>query len=72
MDKTKAKIKTPEKINFSMSPVVADKFRNYCTKNQYVMGKLLEELVIEHLIKEGIISSWVALGNEQMEKGEKV
>ena len=56
MSKAKWGLKNPEKINFVLPPLLAEKFRKYCIENQYVMGKVIEYLVEEHLISEGIIS----------------
>lgn len=64
--------KTPERLSFAISPTIAEKFRNHCTKNHLIMSRLLEEMIAEYLIQEGIVSSWVALNNEQLERGEEI
>lgn len=64
--------KTPERLSFAISPTIAEKFRTHCTKNHLIMSKVLEELIAEHLIQEGVVGSWVALNNEQLENGEEI
>lgn len=62
--------KSPEKFMFQTSPLVAEKFREYCATHRYMLGKVLEDLMIDHLIEEGIILDRDSLSQEQLKRGE--
>jgi hydrogenase maturation factor HypE len=70
MGKQSWSAKSPEKFMFQTSPLVAEKFREYCAVNRYMIGKVLEDLIIDLLIEEGIIVNRDELSQEQLKRGE--
>jgi len=66
------KTKTPQQLTVAISPVIAEKFRTHCKKKHLIMSKILEEQIVDYLIQEGAVDSWVALNNEQLESGNKL
>lgn len=60
MSRNRWGLKNPEKFLFNMPLEVAELFRNYCGERHYVISKVLTDLVVEHLVKEEVITSQVA------------
>ncbi len=72
MSKARYELKNPENFYLKFNPVVAEKLRKYCAENQFIIGKFVEELIIEDLIARGAIVSHVALSVEIMEREDQL
>jgi len=67
MSKARYELKNPENFYLRFNPAVAERLRKYCAENQFVIGKFIEELVIESLIERGAVKSRVAMDIEMVE-----
>lgn len=60
MSRSRWGLKNPEKFLFNMPLEAAELFRRHCAENQYTIGKVLTDLVINHLVTEGVIDTQTA------------
>lgn len=61
MSRNRWGLKNPEKFLFSMPTELAELFRDYCGERHFTISKVLVDLVIDHLIGEGVIDSQTAV-----------
>lgn len=40
----------------TMSPSVAQRFRDYCYQNRLIMGAVIEDLIAEYLVRTGCVA----------------
>lgn len=69
MSRARYELKSPEKFFLKLNPAVANRLRRYCAENQFIVGKFIEELVIESLVGNGVVSR-IVLDTEIMETEE--
>lgn len=67
MAKRKTGLSDPSSFGIHISPPVALVFRRYCAIDQVMIGPLIEELIIEHLKKNGYAKEM-----EEIERGDNM